>query len=63
MNWRRQKRQILLFLGPILVPAIVLVVQAFRVSRQDLEIAEKRIVEQRRSDFEQLRRQLADRLE
>ncbi len=63
MNWKRQKRQILLFAGPILIPAIVLVGQAIRVLRADAEISQKRIVEERRNEFDRLRRQLSDRLE
>jgi signal transduction histidine kinase len=63
MNWRRRKRQVLLFLGVILVPAVVLVGLALRVYRQEAELAVNRIAELRRASLDQLRRELAARLE
>src|SRR5215467_12377757 len=63
MIWRRRKRQALLFLGAILLPAVVLVGLALRVFRQESELVQKRAVEERLSAFNQLRRELAARLE
>jgi signal transduction histidine kinase len=59
----RRKRQILLFLSAILIPTMVLITLAMRLARQDAELAEKRMGEQRRDALDQLRREVAARLE
>jgi len=59
----RHKRQILLFLAAILVPAGVLIGLAIRLFYQDQELAAKRAVDQRRAAADQLRRELSARLE
>ena len=59
----RRKRQIFLFLAAILIPTAVLITLATRLARQDAELAEKRMADQRRDALEQLRRELAARLE
>jgi hypothetical protein len=58
----RHKRQILLFLVAILVPAGVLIGLAGRLVYQDRELAAKRAVDQRRAAVDQLRRELSARL-
>ena len=63
MRIARHKRQILLFLITILVPAAVLIVFAGRMMYQDRELAAKRAVDQRRAAVDQLRRELTARLE
>src|SRR5580692_8866152 len=63
MGWRKRRRQILLFLTAILLPAAVLVGLAVRVFRQETELADSRIATDRRDAVEQLRRELAARLE
>lgn len=62
MEWQRGKRRVLLFLVAIL-PAIVLFGLATRVFRQEAELANKRAYDQRRDALEQLRRELATKLE
>jgi nitrogen-specific signal transduction histidine kinase len=59
----RRKRQILLFLAAILIPSAVLITLAARLARQDAELAETRMADQRREALEQLQRELAARLE
>ncbi|HEY2382765.1 MAG TPA: HAMP domain-containing sensor histidine kinase [Terriglobia bacterium] len=59
----RRKRQILLFLAAILIPTAVLITLAMRLARQDAELAEKRSADQRRDALDELRRELAARLE
>ena len=59
----RRKRQILLFLAAILIPSAVLITLAARLARQDAELAETRMADQRREALDQLRRELAARLE
>lgn len=59
----RRKRQILLFLAAILIPTVVLITLAMRLARQDAELAEKRTADQRRDALDELRRELAARLE
>jgi signal transduction histidine kinase len=63
MRVSRHKRQILLFLVAILVPAGVLIGLAGRIMYQDRELAGKRAVDQRRAAVDQLRRELSSRLE
>src|ERR1051326_448744 len=62
MDLRRGKRQILFSLTVIL-PAAVLVGLAARVFRQETELAANREAEQRREALEQVRREVATRLE
>jgi signal transduction histidine kinase len=59
----RRKRQILLFLAAILIPSGVLITLAIRLARQDTELAETRMADQRREALDQLRRELGARLE
>jgi hypothetical protein len=59
----RRKRRILLFLSLILIPTTLLVAFAFRLVRQDAELAETRSADLRREAVEGLRRDLAERLE
>lgn len=59
----RRKRQILLFLSAILIPTAVLITLATRLARQDAELAEKRMADERLHTLEQLRRELTARLE
>ena len=59
----RRKRQIILLLSAILIPTAVLITFAIRLSRQDAELAEKRVADERRDALDQLRRELSARLE
>jgi signal transduction histidine kinase len=59
----RRRRQIFLFLAAILIPTAVLITLATRLARQDAELAEKRMSDQRRDALDQLRRELSARLE
>src|SRR5690348_7241080 len=60
---RKRKRQIALLLGAILLPVLMLVVLAVRVFRQDSELNQGRIAEERRARIDQFRRELTARLE
>ncbi len=51
------------FLGAILVPGLVLVGLTIRIVRQETELSEARIVEQRRHELEDIRRELSARLQ
>ena len=62
MELRTGKRRVLLFLVAIL-PAAVLVGLAARVFRQEQELTNKRAADQRRDAVEQVRRELATKLE
>ncbi|HJZ66750.1 MAG TPA: HAMP domain-containing sensor histidine kinase [Blastocatellia bacterium] len=59
----RRKLQVLLFISAILIPTVVLITLAMRVARQDAELAEKRMEDERRDALDQLRRELAARLD
>lgn len=59
----RLKRQIFLFFAAILIPTAVLITFAMRLARQDAELSQRRMDDQRRDALEQLRRELAARLE
>lgn len=59
----RRKRQVFLFLSAILIPTIVLITFAIRLARQDAELAEKRMADERRDAMDQLRREMTARLE
>src|SRR5271168_5107103 len=63
MRIARHKRQVFLFLAAILVPAAVLVGLASRMVVQDRELAARHAADQRRIQVDQLRRELAARLE
>jgi hypothetical protein len=63
MRVTRHKRQILLFLSAILVPAGVLVGLSGRLMFQDRELALKRAADRRHAAVEQLQRELIARLE
>src|SRR5438093_1077452 len=62
METQRGKRRVLLFLVAIL-PAALLIGLAARVFRQEAELADKREADQRRDALEQVRRELATKLE
>ena len=63
MGFGRHKRQLLLFFTAILLPAAVVVGLAARVIRQETELAEREDGDQRRLALEQVRRELAARLD
>jgi two-component sensor histidine kinase len=63
MNQRKRSRQVLLIVIAILLPAAVLVGLARRVVRQERELAKTQAAEERRNALEQLRRELAARLD
>jgi signal transduction histidine kinase len=63
MRINRHKRQILLFMAAVLMPAGALVGLASRIVYQDRELAAKRVIDQRRAAVEQVRRELSSRLE
>ena len=52
---RSHRRQVLLFLAAILVPCLVLVALAARMIRQERELAQKRLVEDRLRRLAQVR--------
>src|SRR5256885_2636534 len=59
----RRKRQVVLFVPAIPLPAFVLIGLAARIIGQERELAGKRAADERRNAIEQLRRELAARLE
>jgi hypothetical protein len=63
MRINRHKRQILLFLAAVLMPAGALIGLAGRIVYQDRELAAKRAIDQRHAAVEQVRRELSSRLE
>jgi signal transduction histidine kinase len=63
MRISRHKRQIVLFIAAILVPAAVLIGLSTQLMRQEQELAAKRAADQRQASIEQLRRELAARLD
>jgi signal transduction histidine kinase len=63
MTWRRHKRQFLLFLTAILLPAALLIGLAVRVIYQEAELAEARAADERRAGLDQARWELSARLE
>src|SRR5215472_2748700 len=63
MRINRHKRQILLVLAAILMPASALIGLAGRIVYQDRELAAKRAIDQRQAAVEQVRRELSSRLE
>lgn len=63
MRITRHRRQILLFLIAILLPAAVLIALGARTIGQERELAAKRITDRRRDALEQVRRELLARLE
>jgi signal transduction histidine kinase/tetratricopeptide (TPR) repeat protein len=63
MRVTRHKRQIVLFLAAILVPAGVLIGLAGRILYQDRELGAKRAIDQRAAAVGQLSRELTARLE
>jgi signal transduction histidine kinase len=60
---RRRKRRIFLLLSAIVVPSAVVILLVFRVVRQENELSERRAAEARREALDQLRRELAARLQ
>jgi signal transduction histidine kinase len=58
-----RKRRILLLLCAILIPGAVLITLGIRVARQEAELAENRLADDRREAVEQLRREMLARLE
>jgi hypothetical protein len=63
MGAGRRKRQVFLFVTAIVLPAAVLIGLAARIIGQERELAGKRAADDRRNAIEQLRRELAARLE
>ena len=63
MRINRHKRRILFFLAAVLVPAGALIGLAGRIVYQDRELAAKHAIDQRQAAVEQVRRELASRLE
>src|SRR5215831_18502024 len=63
MRISRHKRQIVLFIAAILVPAAVLIGLSTQLMRQEQELAAKRAADQRQASIEQLRRELGARLD
>jgi signal transduction histidine kinase len=59
----RHRRQILLFLIAILLPAAILTGLAARIMYQERELAAKRLTDQRHAAADQMRRELSARLE
>lgn len=63
MRISRPRRQILLFLAAVLMPAGALIWLAGQIVYQDRELAAKRVVDQRHAAVEQVRREVSSRLE
>src|SRR5688572_25507226 len=63
MGLQRRGRQIALFLFVILLPTLVLVSVVVRMIRQEAELSDKRIAEQRGAALDQLRRELSAKLQ
>lgn len=63
MQVSHYKRQVMLFVIAVLLPAGVLICLASRMVNQDRELAAKRTVDQRHAAVDQLRRELDARLE
>jgi len=57
------RKQILLFLSAVLVPAVILVALTLRIVRQERELTEKRVADQRRTVVREVGRDVAARLE
>jgi signal transduction histidine kinase len=60
---RRRARRIALLLSAILIPTAAVILLVVRVVRQESELAERRVSEQRRDALDQLRRELTARLQ
>jgi signal transduction histidine kinase len=60
---RLRKRRIFLLLSAILIPAAVVILLVFRLARQETELSERQIAEQRREARDQLRRELLAKLQ
>src|SRR5581483_11757806 len=63
MRVPRHRRQVLLFLVAILLPATILIGIAVRTVSQERELAAKRMADRHRDSLEQVRRELIARLE
>jgi signal transduction histidine kinase len=63
MSWRRHKRQFLLFLTAILLPAALLIGLAVRVVRQEAELDKTRAADEQRIALDQARWELSARLD
>src|SRR5262245_41889407 len=63
METRRRRRQILLLFFAIAIPAVVLITLAVRVVGQEVELSEKKLTDERRAALDQVRRELAARLQ
>ena len=63
MDPRSHRRQVLLFFVAVILPSIVLAALSVRMIRQENELAENRLVEQRRRLASDLGQQLLVRLE
>jgi hypothetical protein len=60
---RRRQRRIFLLLSAIVVPSAVVILLVFRIVRQENELSERRSAEARHEALDQLRRELAARLQ
>lgn len=60
---RNHRRQVVLFLVAIIVPALVLVFLSLRMISQERELAEKRLAEEQRSAVREISQELLARLE
>jgi signal transduction histidine kinase len=60
---RRRARRIALLLSAILIPTAAVILLVVRVVRQENELAERRVAEERREAVDQLRRELTARLQ
>src|ERR1700722_14567282 len=63
MSWRHRRRHVLLFLCTIMTPAFVLIGLTARIVRQEAELSEARIQEERRHELQSLRRELSTKLD
>lgn len=63
MSQRRHRREILLFLVAVIVPAVVLVALSLRMIGQERELTEKRVADEQRRRVSEIRQQLLTRLE
>ncbi|MGI9065513.1 MAG: sensor histidine kinase [Pyrinomonadaceae bacterium] len=63
MPQRNHRRQVVLFLIAIIVPALVLVVLSLRMISQERELAEKRLAEEQRQLVREISQELLARLE
>jgi len=63
MRTSDHRRQILLFLGAILVPSLILVLLSLRIISQERELTEKRLAEERRRWLDKVAEEMLAKLE